>query len=246
MGEDRNELYVGNIPISTLVARYGSPVYIYDRSVLDRQLGALRAALPERFCLYYSMKANPHQAFLTYFRERGCGVEIASGGEFYQALRAGFCANDIVFAGPGKTSPELELALTHGIGEIHVESQREIERIAALSRTHKVHTRIALRVNPAGEAESGAMSMGGRAAPFGIDEEHLDAAIDHVLAQPELELSGLHLFMATQILDHRVLLHHYQTAIELARRLAQRLGHPLRTLDLGAAWEYRILPMSRP
>ena len=34
--------------------------------------------------------------------------------------------------------------------------------------------RIALRINPDDQAQGGAMQMGGKPAPFGIDEEQLD------------------------------------------------------------------------
>ena len=40
---------------------------------------------------------------------------------------------------------------------------------------------IAMRVNPSEEAQGGAMRMGGKPVPFGIDEEKLDGVIDRVV-----------------------------------------------------------------
>ena len=115
------EIQVGGAPVSTLAEKYGTPLFVYDRHVLDRKWDCLRGALPPRFSVCYSVKANPNQQFLRYFLEKGCGLEIASAGEFHQALSAGCPPGEIIFAGPGKTEAELEWVLEKGIGEIHVE-----------------------------------------------------------------------------------------------------------------------------
>ena len=48
------------------------------------------------------------------------------------------------------------------------------------------------------------MRMGGKPAPFGIDEETLDEVIGQIALDPCLEFRGIHLFTGTQILDHKV------------------------------------------
>src|SRR4029077_10608154 len=192
---------IGDSSVVQLAETYGTPIYIYDRSVLDRKYDALRAALPRRFVIYYSIKANPASAVVKHFLSRGCGIEIASASEFQKALDAGCVPERIVFAGPGKSQVELEMVLSRGIGEIHMESLTEAKRIAGICRRLGRRAHVAIRINPAGEAEGGAMRMGGRPAPFGMDEEILDQVLDAVLAEPELDLGGIHLFTGTQILD---------------------------------------------
>jgi diaminopimelate decarboxylase len=227
------ELYIGKIPVSAIVAEYGTPVFIYDRHVLDQKWRQLRRALPSEFAVCYSVKANPNRAFLQYFLAKGCGLEIASGGEFHQALKAGCPPGQIIFAGPGKTEAELEAALSQGIGELHVESMVEIERVSAISRRLGLRGRIALRINPGGDVQGGAMRMGGKPAPFGIDEELLDIALDRLLPDPFIEFRGIHLFMGTQILDYTVLLNQYRQGVGIAKGVGVRLQRPLATLDFG-------------
>jgi diaminopimelate decarboxylase len=229
----REILAVGGVPVTHLAEKYGTPFFVYDAGVLDQKYTALRAALPERFSIYYSIKANPASAVLRHFLNLGCGLEIASAGEFRRALGAGCSPERILFAGPGKSEAELELVLSHGIGEIHMESALEAKRIAAISRRLNRRAQVAIRINPAAEAEGGAMRMGGRPAPFGIDEELLDELLDAVLAMPELDLCGIHLFIGTQILDAGILLGQYLHGLGLARRVTSRMGRPLRTLDFG-------------
>jgi diaminopimelate decarboxylase len=227
------ELNVDGVAASTLAAAYGTPLFVYDRAVLDQKWNLLRGALPLEFSIYYSVKANPSQAILRHFLAKGAGLEIASGGEFCQALTAGCAPENILFAGPGKTEAELALVLSRGIGEIHLESLLELERIIAISRQLGTRARVAVRVNPGGEAEGGAMRMGGRPAPFGVDEETLPELLEFLAGAPEVDFSGIHVFAGTQILDTQVLLSQYRKGIAIGRQAAAIMKRPLRRLDFG-------------
>jgi len=229
----KDEFCLGGVGVSSLAAKFGTPLFVYDHSVLERKFALLRNSLPQSVAISYSVKANPNGAFLRYFLSKGCGLEIASGGEFHQALKADCPASRIVFAGPGKTEAELEYVLRNGIGEIHAESVLELDRISSISRQLNVRAHIAIRVNPTEDAQGGAMRMGGKPAPFGIDEECLDGVLDRVLSDEALNFRGIHLFTGTQILDAEVLLNQYRKGLEIARRTAQRAGSSLRTVDFG-------------
>jgi diaminopimelate decarboxylase len=226
-------LSVGGVSIRTLAERYGTPLFVYDQQTLERSLSALRAALPNSFEIFYSVKANPNKAILNYFVNEGCGLEIASGGEYRKARTAGCLPERILYAGPGKTPAELELALSEGIGEIHVESLVEAERIAGISARLGRPARVAIRINPSEETRGGALSMGGKASPFGVDEESLDPLVEYALAEPFLDLQGVHIYMGTQILDADLLILHYRKALQLARRVAARSRKPIGTVDFG-------------
>jgi diaminopimelate decarboxylase len=75
--------------------------------------------------------------------------------------------------------------------------------------------------------------MGGKPAPFGIDEEQVDGILDQIMSDPVLEFQGIHLFAGTQILDDSILINQYRKGLEIAKRVAQRLHQPLHTVDFG-------------
>jgi len=227
------ELYIDTVPLRAIVAQHKTPLFIYDSRSLDRKWDLLRRALPLPFAISYSVKANPNPALIKYFLDKGCGLEIASGGEFKLAQAAGCPAEKILFAGPGKSVAELELVLANGIGEIHIESLVELERISAISRRIGRQAKVCIRVNPQHEAEGGAMRMGGSSAPFGIDEENLESVLDRVVDEPNIEFRGIHLFSGTQILDYTTLIRQYRKALEIAKRAACRVKRPLHTVDFG-------------
>lgn len=227
------ELRFGRTSVTALASKYGTPFFVYDSSVLDKKLSMLRQALPPAFAISYSMKANPNGTILRHFLDRGCDLEIASAGEFYQAAHVKCPPERMVFAGPGKTAAELEYVLERGIGEIHLESTCEAERMSAICRRLRVRGNVAIRVNPSEDSQAGAMRMGGKSTPFGVDEESLDLVIDRILAEESLNFQGIHLFSGTQILDAELLLSQYRKGLDLARRVAQKIGRPLRTIDFG-------------
>jgi diaminopimelate decarboxylase len=227
------ELYVGGVAVGSVVAEYGTPLFIYDSRVFDLKWDLLRRTLPAEFAISYSVKANPNPVILRHFMMKGCGLEIASAGECQLALKAGCSADGILFAGPGKTEADLEFVLARDIGEIHLESQLELQRISAIARKLGRRARVAVRVNPSAEAQGGAMRMGGKPAPFGIDEENLGDVVREILRDAALEFRGVHLFTGTQILDHEVLIRQYRKGMEIGLSVARSIERPLHTIDFG-------------
>jgi diaminopimelate decarboxylase len=227
------QLYLDGAGVEDLATRHGTPMFAYSTSVVRSRWSQLRDALPSRYEIFYSVKANPNPAILELFLEQGAGLEVASAGEYWQARSAGCETHRIVFAGPGKTEEELDFVLKRGIGEIHVESAREAERIVGAARRYGIRPRVAIRVNPGAGALGGALRMGGKATPFGVDEEVVEDLVAELARSGAVEVTGIHLFSGTQILDHEILLRQYGRGLEIARRIATRLGRPLQTLDLG-------------
>ena len=227
------DLLVGGVPVREIAAAAGTPAYIYDGGAMRRAYRSLAQALQGFAVIHYSVKANPAPAVIRLFLEEGAGVEIASIGEYRLARSAGAAPGRMLFAGPGKRPSELEDVIAGGIGEIHLESYEEIERVAAIGRRSRRAVAAAIRVNPVATAQAGAMRMGGKATAFGFDEEDLDRVIDAVMKAGQIELTGVHLFAGTQILDAEALLSQWRHAMGVAAKVAARIARPLKTIDLG-------------
>jgi diaminopimelate decarboxylase len=245
-GADGSNLLVDGIPIDSIADEYGTPLFVYSRRVLDIRLEDLRRTFPGRFHIHYSVKANPNPLILRHLVSSGCGLEIASAGEYDRAISAGCNPADIIFAGPGKTPAELEKVIASGIGELHIESLREAQRAAEIGTRVNTRVSVAIRVNPAVDDSAGAMRMGGKPAPFGVDEECLEPVLDFVTSQASLHFKGIHLFVGTQILDAEALLGQYRKGLEIALRASARCGCPIRTLDLGGGLGIPYFPGDNP
>ena len=59
----RNEILragrLGGLAADELAERFGTPLYVYDLDVIERQVTTLQAVLPPRVELAYAVKANP-------------------------------------------------------------------------------------------------------------------------------------------------------------------------------------------
>ena len=101
-----------------------TPFYYYDTNLLRHTLDTIRkeAGKYNKFCVHYAVKANANPKVLSIIRESGLGADCVSGGEIKAAIKAGFPANKIVYAGVGKTDAEINLGLDYDIFCFNVES----------------------------------------------------------------------------------------------------------------------------
>ena len=227
------DLIVGGVAVKDIVSKVGSPVFVYDGALMRNTYRGLATALGDSVAIHYSVKANPQPAIIRLFAEEGAGVEIASVGEYRAAVQAGVSTERILFAGPGKRRTELEEVIAGGIGEIHLESYEEIERIDAIGCTNGRRVKAAIRINPVSASQAGAMRMGGKPTAFGFDEEDLEGLLQGITRAANIDLVGVHVYGGTQILDADALTRQWRHAIDLAVRVATLLGKPLKTIDLG-------------
>ena len=218
-----------------LAERFGTPLYVYDLGVIDRQVGALRAVLPVRAELAFAVKANPALAVVTHLGRLGLGADVASGGELATALRAGIAPESIVMTGPGKRDMELAAAVQVGIRAVTVESRGELarlERIAAdLGRRQPVMLRSA--VSEVARLERVRLVGDDGAGKFGMDAADLVDAARLAARSAHLELLGLHAFGASNILDARALVDHVAATARAAREMGRLTGMPIRLIDAG-------------
>jgi diaminopimelate decarboxylase len=242
---ERHELVVGGIPITRLVARVGrTPFYAYDRARLGARIAKLRKALPAGIKLHYAMKANPMPAVVQHLASHVDGIDVASGRELMIALDAGASPLEISFAGPGKSDSELAQAVAAGI-LVNVESMREIERLAEVSRALALPARVAVRVNPDFELKSSGMRMGGGPKQFGVDAERVPEMLAAIGGR-RLAFEGFHLFAGSQNLRPEAICEAQIKSYELAVALTRSAPSPVKVLNLGGGFGIPYFPGEVP
>jgi diaminopimelate decarboxylase len=235
----RNEILrngrLGGLPAEALAREFGTPFYVYDLDVIDRQVAALRAVLPACFDLAYAVKANPSLGVVAHLAGLGLGADVASGGELETALRAGIPPERIVFTGPGKRDDELERAVDAGIRVVTVESGRELVRLERIARQRDQVVPVLLRsaVSPATRLERVRLVGDDGAGKFGMTRDDLVDAAGRAAASPHLDLLGLHAFGASNVLDSSAVAEHIGSTVAAARDLERLAGVPLRLVDAG-------------
>lgn len=234
-------LLVGGIPLTQLALRVGStPFYAYDRALLRSRVQQLRAVLPEPMRLHYSIKANPMPALVQQMAGLVDGLDVASAGELKCALDTGMSAQNISFAGPGKTDAELTQALAAGV-LIHLESETELERLDRLGNSFGITPKIVLRVNPEFELKSSGMKMGGGSRQFGIDAEMVPSVLQKI-AGMAMDFHGFHIFCGSQNLRPDAIVDAQAKIFQLAIELADQGRVAPRVLNIGGGFGIPYFP----
>jgi diaminopimelate decarboxylase len=235
----RNEILragrFGGLSPDELAARFGTPFYVYDLDVIERQTAALRAVLPPTVDVAYAVKANPALAVVAHLGRLGLGADVASGGELALASRAGIEPARIVMTGPGKRDDELRAAVELGVRAITVESPGELARLASIAADAGRVQPVMLRAAVSEHARLERVRLVGDdgAGKFGMDPTDLVEAAATASRSPSLRLIGLHAFGASNVLDASALLDHVAATVRMARRLALATGTSLRLVDAG-------------
>ena len=181
-----------------------TPFYYYDANLLRETLKVLtaEAGKHENFVVHYAVKANANPKVLNIIHNAGLGADCVSGGEINAALKAGFPASGIVYAGVGKSDREIELGLSKGIFCFNVESEAELEVIQEIAARMDKTAQVALRINPNIGAHTHANITTGLAEnKFGIAMEDMERIIERAQEMSHIQLIGLHFHIGSQILD---------------------------------------------
>jgi diaminopimelate decarboxylase len=181
-----------------------TPFYYYDTKVLRDTLACIKTAAAQyaNYDVHYAVKANANPKVLSIIRESGLGADCVSGGEIRAAIKAGFPAEKIVFAGVGKSDWEINLGLDYNIFCFNVESIPELEVINELAAAKGKVANVAFRINPNVGAHTHANITTGLAEnKFGINMQDMDRVVDIALEMKNIKFLGLHFHIGSQILD---------------------------------------------
>jgi diaminopimelate decarboxylase len=214
LGSRLNEygrLEVGGCDTIELAREFGTPAYVVAEEDLRWRarafLRAGRDAGHDDLQVVFASKAFPCTAVLALFAREGLWCDVASGGELYLALEAGFRPERIVLHGNAKSEAELRMALRHRVGLIVLDNFDEIERLQALVAEGALADRdggqpVLVRVTPDVRGETHAKISTGQAdSKFGFAMAEASVAIERLRAAQGLSLEGLHAHIGSQLLD---------------------------------------------
>ena len=241
------DLRCEGVALSEIARAAGTPTYVYSRAAIEkayRELDEAFAGLDHLVC--YAVKANGNLAVLRTLASLGAGADIVSGGELYRTMRAGFDPKKVVFAGVGKTEPELMAGLGERILLFNVESASELERLEQLAGRVGKRARVSLRVNPdvdAGTHEH--ITTGREQDKFGIPVDEALALAERANEYRCVDIIGVHQHIGSQILK----LQPFKDSIERSAALVEELhdrGFGIRYFNIGGGLGIRYKDEETP
>jgi diaminopimelate decarboxylase len=191
---------VGGCDLTDLARAHGTPLYVYDEETVRQKCREYMAAMGSAGQVLYSAKAFASPQFLRIVAEEGLGLDVVSAGELHIALKSGFPTDRLHFLGNNKSSEDIDSAYRAG-ATIVIDGFHEfavLDRIVPGGAKAPVMLRISPGVRPDTHDHIATGQLDSKFG-FSIESGAARKAVEQALAQPNLELVGLHSHIGSQI-----------------------------------------------
>jgi diaminopimelate decarboxylase len=197
-------LIIGGCRADDLAAEFGTPVLVVAEEALRTRAREYADELTSRWPnsrVVFASKAFPCTAVQRVMVQQGLGLDVAGGGEILTALKAGVDPALIVLHGNAKTTEEITMAVSNGIGLVVVDGPDDVDRLEAIVPPGRSQD-VLVRVIPGVTADTHAHVLTGHeGSKFGLAPAAASALIQRIDQSPRLRMRGVHAHVGSQILE---------------------------------------------
>jgi len=220
---------MNNEMLTTLVEKYGSPLYVYNIDKIETQFNRICTAFSQvkNLKINYAVKANSNISILKYFKTLNAGIDTVSIQEVQLGLAAGISPEDIIYTPNGVSLQEIEKVAELGV-QINIDNLSILEQFGH----HYPKIPVCLRINPhimAGGNRN--ISVGHIDSKFGISI-HQVPLIKRIVENTGMHINGIHMHTGSDILDIDVFL----AATEILFNTAKEFNN-LDFIDFGSGFK---------
>jgi len=212
-----------------LAGKHGTPLYVYDGDIIERQYKKLTGAFKSvNLKVKYALKANSNQAILKLMKKLGSGLDAVSIEEVQLGIMAGFAPAEILFTPNGVSVEELNQAVEIGV-KINIDNISVLEHFG-----HDYGNKVpcAIRLNPHIMAGGNTHIQTGHIdSKFGISIYQL-RHVERIIKNYNIRINGLHIHTGSEILDSSVFLRVADLMFETAQTFPD-----LEFIDFGSGFK---------
>ena len=229
-----DDFFIENTKLLDVVAKLKTPLYIYSKKQILRQISDFSSSLDGLNSLIcFAVKANSNIAILNLMAEKGLGFDIVSGGELKRVLAAKGDPKKVVFSGIGKSQDEIQLAIEEGILSFNIESQQELLKIQSIAQKLDKKAPISIRVNPNVDAKTHPyISTGLKDNKFGVAENEAIELYKLAKELSHIQIKGVDCHIGSQITEIAPFTDSLKKLIHIYDQL-KSLGIELEHIDIG-------------
>ncbi|MFM6971103.1 MAG: diaminopimelate decarboxylase [Rhodoluna sp.] len=243
------ELEIAGVAASDLSTRFGTPLYVIDEDDFRARatsakniLSAAAEKIGATAKVYYASKALLSVEIAAWIDELGLNIDVASGGELAAALAAGIDASRIGLHGNNKSIREIGRAVTSGVGAIVIDSEIEIERIAAAAGAQDKVQNVRLRINTGVHGNTHDFLATAREdQKFGIPIADALALVEKIRSHSHLKFIGFHQHVGSQIFSADGFIESTKRLVELTAK-AIDAGIEIAEMNLGGGFGVNYKP----
>lgn len=220
--QGNGECTIAGVSVRDLAADFGTPLYVIDEDDFRQRATSVKQALEQAAAsigttakVYYASKAFMSVEIAAWINELELNIDVSSGGELAAALASGISAERIGLHGNNKSTREIARAISAGVGAIVIDSEIEIERVAAAAAAQDKIQMVRLRVNTGVHANTHDFLATAREdQKFGIAIADAPEMVAKIRSHRHLSFLGLHSHIGSQI-------HSREGFVEAVRRLVK-------------------------
>lgn len=204
---NNGHLEIGGINTVSLAEKYGTPLYVYDVSMIRNNCRAFIDTFKDlgiNAKVAYASKAFSSIAMLQVVKQEGLCLDVVSEGELYTAIKANFPTDRIHLHGNNKNEKELSMAIENNIGCIVIDNFYEIKLIEHLLENANKKMDVLIRVTPGVESKTHQYIMTGNEDSkfgFNIHSGQAEEAFQLLHNHKSIRFKGLHCHIGSQIFE---------------------------------------------
>jgi diaminopimelate decarboxylase len=242
------ECTIAGVSVRDLAAQFGTPLYVIDEDDFRARATSVRSTLMAAAKsigttakVYYASKAFMSVEIACWINELELNIDVASGGELAAALASGIDASRIGVHGNNKSTREIARAIQAGVGAIVIDSEIEIERIAAAATAQDKIQKVRLRVNTGVHANTHDFLATAREdQKFGMSIADAPALVAKIRSHSHLQFVGLHSHIGSQIHAREGFVEAVKRLVKLHADLSE--GGEVAELNLGGGFGINYKP----
>ena len=239
---------IGNVEVSELKEKYGTPLYVYDEAIIRQNikeyLDNFKSKLYETRIIYAS-KAFSSLYMYKLVKENNIGVDVVSGGELYGVIKEKIDPNNIHFHGNNKSEAEMDMAIDYRVKNIIVDNLDELKMWAKKAANISYELNIMLRINVGVSAHTHEYIITAHPdSKFGyyIENEDIFDSIKLIDATNNLKFMGFSTHIGSQIFDMKG----FTLTIEKLFDLMKKTNREINYLCLGGGCGVRYTDEDKP
>ncbi|MDF7668822.1 diaminopimelate decarboxylase [Lactobacillus sp. ESL0703] len=248
----QGHLSIGGCDAIDLASDFGTPLYVYDVSLIRQQLQQFHKAFKKagvKYAISYASKAFSIRAIDQVIAQEDGHLDVVSAGELMTAVEANFPMENVSFHGNNKSLAELQLALDNHVGTIIVDNFYELELLNKLLPEQKQPVNIMLRIAPGISAHTHRYIQTGQVdSKFGFDVQsgQAEQALQLVLQNPKLNLRGYHAHIGSQIMAVAGFTALVQKMVQLAAMWQKKYHYQPQVLNFGGGFGIKYTNQDQP
>lgn len=237
---ERGHLVIGGCDTLELATEFGTPLYLFDEFSLRRKCAECTTGFTQYYSdatITYACKAFMNKALALIVKEEGLGLDVVSAGELNIAHSVGFPLDKVYFNGNNKSAEEVGLAVKWRVGRIVVDNFHELDMLSEIARKADYVSDILLRLSPGVDPHTHQyVSTGIVDSKFGFYLSDVDKVVAQAMADPNLNLVGLHFHIGSLILEVEPYEQSIVVTLNLAAEMRRKYGFELRELNIGGGF----------